>query len=610
MAEKFKWTFPSVPKCGDKGLNDSGIETFRGDTIVSLAREICQNSLDSPVKPSDGSDPGPVEVEFSLFDISASDFPAFDEFKDAMSRSREYWKDNEQTVSFFRTMQPVLESKTIHCLRISDSNTTGLTGVHESDSAKGSKWRSLVMSSGVSNKSSGITGGSFGIGKFAAFSCSKFRTVFYATKTEDGKEGFQGVCRLVTFKDEDDKMTLGEGYVGAPDMKPLPHWWSPDTAYVRDRPGTDIFIPAFFGGESFRNDIVKSVLDGFIHAIWEKKLVVKICDGGETLTINKAWLLKAEKSGDEIFSDARALFNAIRQPESKWKIKDYGELGEVRLSLITGKDLDKRIAMIREPGMLIFKKDHFRSFVSFTGVLLVKGNLNKILRDFENPQHNKWEVKRAPDKASYLEDIYKFCRDAVNEIVKEDLGEELDSGLGDILPDSGDEGEPRTEETLDVKIKGDVSVLTPKRRKRRKGNVVKGGNPSGKESGTKTHDGTKTPPPKKDGGSGGSGKVFRKEVGRISFRQICIDRATGLYKLKIVPAKDAEKGIVDVIAVAEIKEYPAPVKSAVLPDGTTLAVNKNEISGFAFNKNVPVEILVTLDYRDYLSLEVECYELD
>ena len=38
-------------------------------------------------------------------------------------------------------------------------------------------------------------------------------------------------------------MTLGEGYVGAPDMKPLPHWWSLDTAYDRSRPGTDIFIP-------------------------------------------------------------------------------------------------------------------------------------------------------------------------------------------------------------------------------------------------------------------------------------------------------------------------------------------------------------------------------
>ena len=412
MTDELEWTFPSVPKCEEKGLNDSGVEMFRGDTIVSLAREICQNSLDAAIRPADGTEPGPVEIEFSLFDLQASDFPAFDEFKDAMARSRDYWKENDQAVRFFDEMEPDLNAKVLHCLRISDANTTGLTGVHAPDSSSGSAWHSLVMSSGVSNKSRGITGGSFGIGKFAAFSCSRFRTVFYATKTADGKEGFQGVCRLVTFRDEQNNMTLGTSYVGARDMKPLARWWSPDTAYERTRPGTDIFIPAFVGGDGFRKDIVKSVLDGFLYAIWEKKLVVTIRDGAEPLIINKAWLIKAERTGDELFADARALFNALRQHESKWKVKSFGDLGEVRLSLVNGKDLDKRIAMIREPGMLIFKKDHFRSFVSFTGVLLVKGELNRILRDFENPQHNKWEEKRAPDNASYLKAIYTFCTQA------------------------------------------------------------------------------------------------------------------------------------------------------------------------------------------------------
>ena len=94
----------------------------------------------------------------------------------------------------------------------------------------------------------------------------------------------------------------------------------------------------------------------------------------------------------------------------------------------------------------------------------------------------------------------------------------------------------------------------------------------------------------------------------MSFRQVCLDRPSGLYKLKIVPAKDAAKGVVDVIAVAEIKEYPAPVKSARLADGTPLTVNGNEIGGIPFKKNEPAEILVSLDYHDYLSLEVECFE--
>ena len=149
MTEELEWTFPSVPKCEEKGLNDSGVEMFRGDTIVSLAREICQNSLDAAIRPADGTEPGPVEIEFSLFDLQASDFPAFDEFKDAMARSRDYWKENDQAVRFFDEMEPDLNAKVLHCLRISDANTTGLTGVHAPDSSSGSAWHSLVMSSGV-----------------------------------------------------------------------------------------------------------------------------------------------------------------------------------------------------------------------------------------------------------------------------------------------------------------------------------------------------------------------------------------------------------------------------------------------------------------------------
>lgn len=608
MADKFEWTFPSVEHGEEKGLNDSGVETFRGDMIVSLAREICQNSLDAPVEQKEGASQIPVEVEFALFEMQTSDFPDIDTFKDAMERSAKYWEKNDQASKFFGDLKVAVESETLRCLRISDKYTTGLTGVHDPE-AGGTKWRSLVKSSGVSNKSSGITGGSFGIGKFAAFSCSQFRTAFYATKTTDGKEGAQGVCRLVTFKDEYNQLTTGTGYAGESASMPLKSWWSMDSAYERETPGTDIYIPAFIGGENFRTDIVKSVLDGFLYAIWEKKLVVKIRDEDGVLELNKSWLEKAYRDDNELFADVKYLFKALRQGETKWKIKEFEGLGEVCLSLVNDKDLDKRIAMIREPGMLIFKKGNFRSHVSFTGVLIVKGELNKILRDFENPQHNKWEEKRSLENKKYLNEIYEFCREAVAEIVKEDLGEEIDSGLGDVLPDVGDEGEQDKRETLDVKIKGDVNVsLRPKKRRKRRGKVQKGGTPTNCASGSDTHETNREKPVKNDGGTGGAAKVRKAEVARNSFRQICQDRTKGLYKLRITPERDAPKGAVDIIAVAEINDYKAPIKSAQLADGTPLVVNGNEVSGFAFKKNETSEIFVTLDYRDYLSLEVECYE--
>ena len=42
-----KWRFPSNDYGEKKGINDSGIATFRGTPLRSLAREICQNSLDA-----------------------------------------------------------------------------------------------------------------------------------------------------------------------------------------------------------------------------------------------------------------------------------------------------------------------------------------------------------------------------------------------------------------------------------------------------------------------------------------------------------------------------------------------------------------------------------
>ena len=42
-----KWYFPLSNRANKRGLHDSGIETFRGEILASLSREICQNSLDA-----------------------------------------------------------------------------------------------------------------------------------------------------------------------------------------------------------------------------------------------------------------------------------------------------------------------------------------------------------------------------------------------------------------------------------------------------------------------------------------------------------------------------------------------------------------------------------
>lgn len=609
MTSQLEWTFPSAQVCEIKGLNDSGVETFKGDTISSLAREICQNSLDAAH--GSGAEKPSVEVEFVRFAMAKNDFPDRAGFKDAVDRAKRFHAHDEQVKSFIEELEEAFAAEEIPCLRISDHHTTGLKGVQIDDRTKPSAWRSLVFSSGVSNKD-GMSGGSFGIGKFAAFACSKFRTAFYATKTDDGYEGIQGVARLVSFTTEDEETALGTGYCGQGDSQPIREWGSLDTNYERKNPGTDIYIPAFVGGENFREDIIRSALDGFLYAIYTRQLVVRIDDGSENqiVVLDRAWLEKAYKAKDPLFDSVYHTYEALKQPEEKWKEKDFAERGKIRLSVIANeKDLDKRIAMVRQPGMQIFKKDHFRSHISFTGILIVEGALNCELKRFENPQHTQWEKKRDIGNAGLLEEIYKFCRETVSEITRDDLGEQLDSGLGDVLPDMSDEGEKRLEEVLDVKAKKMlVAPEKPIKRKRRAGKPTRGGTKSDHPSGSDKHETERDNRTVQDNGRGGNRKVMRRDVGCLAFRSICNDKARGAYKLKVIPEKDVESGSVAVIAVAEIKDYPAPVKSARLEDGTELKVEGNEISGFKFEKKRPLKIDLELDYSDYLSLEVACYE--
>ena len=169
-----KWNFPSNNYGQIFGIADSGVETFNGTPFKSLAREICQNSIDAKLQNSK-----PTYIQFKLFTIAPSDIPDCIGLEDAFKRSLDFWsaQKSDKAKSFFKTALSTIKKNSITCLRISDYNTTGLTGSKEEYN---SPWCNLTKSTGASDKS-GTNGGSFGIGKFAPFACSLFRTVFYST---------------------------------------------------------------------------------------------------------------------------------------------------------------------------------------------------------------------------------------------------------------------------------------------------------------------------------------------------------------------------------------------------------------------------------------------
>ena len=63
--ENIGWNFPNSNHGKVSGVSEAGIETFKGSLYSSLAREICQNSLDASLDSSK-----PVIVEFDLKELN------------------------------------------------------------------------------------------------------------------------------------------------------------------------------------------------------------------------------------------------------------------------------------------------------------------------------------------------------------------------------------------------------------------------------------------------------------------------------------------------------------------------------------------------------------
>ena len=66
------WNFPPNNDGTTSGFNDGAIDTFAGNRLSSVVREIIQNSLDAKKNPEE-----PVRLCFRLDEVSKSDFDGF-----------------------------------------------------------------------------------------------------------------------------------------------------------------------------------------------------------------------------------------------------------------------------------------------------------------------------------------------------------------------------------------------------------------------------------------------------------------------------------------------------------------------------------------------------
>ncbi len=621
-----KWNFPTNDHGQIFGIADSGVETFKGTPIKSLAREICQNSLDAAL------DNGrPTCIEFKTFEISPHKIPDGRSLEDALNRALDFWSEQQSNKAkkFFKQALKVMRSSSITCLRISDYNTSGLVGSHKEYN---SPWCNLTKSSGASDKGGG-RGGSFGIGKFAPYACSALRTIFYSTCDKDGVCASQGVSRLTSFKNKRNEITQGTGFYGNDKNTPMYKQYSLDPAYSRsaEKIGTDIYITAFTGGKEWEHQMVASVLDGFLYAVYNGALVVNV-DG---IIISKDTLPDLMISHKEYFNEhADEYYQTLTDDTSartftKYFTDDPEISGKATLKLMIKPNFHRRAAMIRQTGMKIKDKGNINGLIPFAGTLFIEGDsINAYLRGLENPQHLEWEVERAENKSKakrLLTDLTRFIKNSLNEMKNDESEEALDPTVGEYLSASDfdetpqkESGESFQEGIPNIGIR--MGNPVPRPADMPPGSIDK---PSDDEEGDGDKTGNGGSGSEGNGGNGGNGggespgsgggnnpdERPRKlsAVSAVSVRNVVRSKSTGEYTIIFTPGSSAENGVLKVFMSAESQNYAAPITAAFCADCPDLKFERNNITNLEFVKNKTLRIDIQLDYHDYCSLEVNAY---
>lgn len=631
-----KWRFPGNNYTQDNGLDTADMETFKKDAISSLARELCQNSIDA--KRSGAT--GPVRVVFKSFDIGRYDIPEVDEIAKQIDNCIVTWKHHKKISAQLKEMKAQISRGTIKCLRISDYNTTGLVGVSGDEN---SPWRYLIHGSGISDKSA-TSGGSKGIGKFATFVTSHFNTVFYSTFTEKNEEGYEGICKLCSANMEGTtEKTQGIGYFGSSDKnEPIQGQLFLDNTYHRDEFGSDVYIVGFKEPAGWKRDIITKILDSFMSAIVFETLEVVVDD----VIINKSELknvvfneeLINKKEAKNIISQYLLLTDEEHRFEDIITIEDYGE---AKLLLIEFDSEHEDMAtngcvMIRYPYMKI--KDLPKiSTLPCSAMCIIENNLlNSTLRNVENPQHTNWEFKRIEDASerNEVKRVYDELIDNIRRIITDHLASSDNmktdiEGAGDYIPGVDNEVGKKPDDKPEKKVSDKPSILK-KKVKPVETNINasvpdENGNGVSLDIGEDSEDGDKTVTPEghngADGGSvrpgkkegqgqpGDDGRILVKhaELRGMSYRFFCINKLARQYAITFVSDFDEKDCQLELNLLDDSgARYPVMIESCKI-NGEDAVIEDDRFVKFSISHGQRIKMILVTDQDELFSGEVRVY---
>ena len=424
MPNTSQWRFPSR-NGGMDYVHDPSAAFFNDNPIPKLVREVIQNSLDA-------REPGisePVCVTFADTRVDRRLLGATQLYKHLRSCLKRAGDEKRTDLyELYERAVETLKDSHVRCLRITDTNTTGLAGT---------RWDALVAQEGsVQKADTGAPGGSYGIGKNAVFNVSDIQTVFYSTHYVDVKnrkgrvDKLQGKATLMSHPNPDNPEDSLQhiGFYQDANSQPITGRREIAPFFQLNEPGAGVFIMGFNPRiDDWVGEIVRAVLQNFFYAIHHQSLIVNIEDSENTIRITHEELEPLfERYGKDL--NSRFYYKAIRDVERETTdpIKNLGSL-DVYIHLNEGP---KRMAFVNRNGMLISESREKKEnplppnnrslWPDYAAVIIPSTDkLDKRMRDMENPSHDVISVSqlRDPDEQRKMRNAFINARKAIRDIM-------------------------------------------------------------------------------------------------------------------------------------------------------------------------------------------------
>lgn len=637
--DKYKFIFSDLGASDKVGVNDVGIGVFKRKPYIGLTKEILQNSTDAPnLNLPEGT---PVRVRFELIYIDRDDIPDMDRLNSVIHKCYEYYPSGDDGIKL-KAIQDAADKYLAHpgkvpVLKISDYNTTGLCGVR---AVKGSNWSGLVRERSATNKTSGSSG-AFGVGKFAPYTFSDLRTVFYSTKTINDETAFQGKALLTTFEEDGvEKSNIGlfadatskkfDAVFSADDIAPV---------FRRDELGTDIFVLGFKKDPDWMEQSAISVIEYFFYSIYKGKLEVDVVEGDRVISITQSNLgdmieffekyCEVHMKGDVTFQYTAPIYWKLLCGSHK-VIKERfvyngNDMGEYELYLLTGDDVaEKRVLEMRQAGMKIREDCGFRIPMNFTGIFIATGagarslepddNISSFLRKCENQAHDDWAADEYREKKDIAKGIINKVHSIILEAAKKEMPDygkdSVDAfGLSEFLQtDEADDDKQEELAFADFRpLSFEIqSVKTGKHRRLADISMKKNGGSKHKEKKKEEKKKDDEKEKKKRDNKHGNGTDKASEV-RISKIKTPFDSQLGEYRVSFTADEAAESLMLGIKIGGDDDNLARAEISRATINGKTVPIKNGMVDVGAVSEGERKTLLVKLSEVGRKSLEVRAY---